>query len=336
MAIGLKVLAWLVFAIMCVGMGIAIAIAMDRRAESTRAAERWAIGFFAGAVVMLIAAVAVTLSIGQLTEGQAGVVLRFGKFTGRVIQPGFYTITPFVNSVVVMDTQDQKYVEVASAASKDLQDVSTEVTLQFRVDNAMAGQVWARLRTDYISRVVQPSILETVKANTALFNAEELITRRPDVKAAIENHLRGRLQENGLEQLTVSLTDFKFSESFTMAIEAKVTAVQKALEAENKLKQVEWEAAQAKALAQGQASAAIAQAEGQRQSAILKAEGEASAIKTVADAQAEANLVVNKTLTDAIIRYTLVQKLAAGVKTIVLPSGQDFILGESVLGTATP
>lgn len=66
----------------------------------------------------------------------------------------------------------------------------------------------------------------------ARFRAEELITRREAVKAAITDVMRARLAAHGILVDTVSITDFDFSEEFTRAIEAKVTATQLALKAE--------------------------------------------------------------------------------------------------------
>ncbi|MFY9458112.1 MAG: hypothetical protein WAP23_04310, partial [Candidatus Spechtbacterales bacterium] len=105
-----------------------------------------------------------------------------------------------------------------------------------------------------------------------------------------------------------------------------------ALTAENDLRRIEVEARQAKQSAEGRAFANVAEAEGQKRAAVLRAEGEAQALLTVAKAQAQANETVNKTLTDNVIRYSLVQKLGDDIKVVVLPSGQQFILGPEVLG----
>ena len=75
-----------------------------------------------------------------------------------------------------------------------------------------------------------------------------------------------------------------------------------------------------------------AAAVGQKNSAIQRADGEAQAILTVAKAQADANTLLTKSLTEPLIRYELVRRLGDDVKVIILPTGQQFILGESVLG----
>jgi regulator of protease activity HflC (stomatin/prohibitin superfamily) len=92
--------------------------------------------------------------------------------------------------------------------------------------------------------LIDPAIQDTVKAATAKFNAEALITRRPEVKEAIEVGLKEKLSESNINIKSVSITNFEFSQSFNSAIEAKVTAEQRALEAKNKLEQIKFEAQQ--------------------------------------------------------------------------------------------
>jgi hypothetical protein len=74
--------------------------------------------------------------------------------------------------------------------------------------------------------------------------AEELITKRGEVKDNIQSKLHERLSQNHVIVSDVSIVDFDFSSSFNAAIEAKVTAEQTALAAKNKLEQVKFEAQQ--------------------------------------------------------------------------------------------
>jgi regulator of protease activity HflC (stomatin/prohibitin superfamily) len=210
-------------------------------------------------LVVVIASTALG-SIATVNAGHRGVLLTWGKVEPVVLGEGISFIMPFVNQVVPMSVQTQKYSASASSASKDLQDVSTEVTLNYRIEPTKANWVYQNLGLDYENRIIQPAIQEAVKASTAQFTAEELITQRPAVKAKIESALRDRLLNYEIIMETVSITDFRFSPQFTAAIESKVTAVQQALKAENDLKRIQVEAQQAVATAQGQANATITKA----------------------------------------------------------------------------
>lgn len=282
--------------------------------------------------MVLIIAIFVSISIGQVGAGYRGTVLKFGAVTDKTLGEGLYFVFPFVNTVVKMDVQTHAYATPASAASKDLQDVNTQVTVNYALDPDKVNRTYQTLRQDYVERIIVPAVQEGLKSITAQFEAAELITKRPKVKQEVESVLRERLAHNGITLEAVSLTEFAFSPAFTQAIEAKQVAVQRAFQAENDLLRIEVEARQAKQSAEGRASASIAEADGQKKSAILRAEGEAQALVTVANAQANANETVNKTLTDKVIQYALVQKLGDDIKVVVLPSGQQFIVGPEVLG----
>ena len=203
--------------------------------------------------VALIALVVLGGSMGTVGAGQQGVLLRFGAVTGTIFDEGLYFKIPFVNQVVLMSTQIQKYTATATSSSKDLQVVSTEVTLNFQLDALQVGEIYRTMRRQYESRIIQPYIQEAVKSVTANYNAEELITQRPAVKSELQAFVTERLAPLGMNVVQLSITDFQFSAAFQQAIEAKVTAVQQALEAENALVRVEFEAKQEIAKARAEA-----------------------------------------------------------------------------------
>ncbi len=285
-------------------------------------------------IILLIVGFVLQGSVGQIEAGTRGVVLAFGKVTGRTLPEGLYFITPGVERVEIMDVLIQKDQTPTQASSKDLQEVSTEVTVNYRLNPVLVGQVYQDFRQNYVTTIISPQIQEAVKAVTAGYNAEELITRRADVRNSIEVSLRENIQPFGVLIEKVAITDFQFSAIFAQSIERKVVAQQAAMEAENKLLQVEAEAKQAEALAFGLANAAIKEATGAKEAAIIKAEGEALAILEVAKAKAQANDLIRITLNDDLIKYTLTQQLSDDIRVAILPSGSEFILGPEVISTA--
>jgi regulator of protease activity HflC (stomatin/prohibitin superfamily) len=141
--------------------------------------------------------------------------------------------------------------------------------------------LFQQLGFEYSTRVVSPAIQESVKQVTARFNAEELITKRETVKNEIEQQIKQRLASYNVIVETISITEFKFSDQFTRAVEAKVEAEQRALQAQNELRRIQIEAQQAEAKAVGDQKSNIARAEGLRQANVLEAEGEAEAIRII-------------------------------------------------------
>ncbi len=198
----------------------------------------------AAAVVVIAVVFVLGGALGTVGAGQRGVLLRFQAPTGEIKEEGLYYKIPFVEQVVLMSTQIQKYTAPATSSSKDLQVVTTEVTLNYQLNASSVGDIYRDMRQDYEGRIIQPALQEAVKSTTANYDAEELITQRPKVKDELQNLIAERLKPLGIDVVQLSITDFQFSPAFQAAIEAKVRAVQQALEAENALKRVEFEAQQ--------------------------------------------------------------------------------------------
>jgi len=269
-------------------------------------------------VVVIIASVIIG-SLTTIPAGQRGVVIRFGNVTGTILDEGLQTKLPFIDSVVRMSVQTEKYETAAASASRDLQDVSTTIALNWRLDPGMAGEVYRTLGLGFIDRIAAPAVQETIKQVTAKYIAEDLILKRETVRDDIQENLSNRLLERGIITETVSITEFRFSETFVAAIEAKVAAEQAVWEARNKLEQVKVEAEQAEAQSIGEANARIA-----------KAEGEAEYIRIVTDAQVAANAAIAESLTPEVLQYILLDRLGEDIKVMVIPPGQglDLVLPE--------
>lgn len=213
----------------------------------------FAIGLFG---LLLIGWIGVSPAFGIVPAGHRGVVLQFGGVTGKVLDEGLYFLIPFVNSVELMDVQTHAYgAKAVEAASHDLQTIHTDVVVNYRLDPSRAAEIYQNLRHDYELRIMAPAVQEAVKANTAHFEAEKLITERPRVKAGIDEDLIARLAKYGLIVHTINITNFAFSKEFENAIESKVIAEQLELKARNDLKRIEVEKNQAIERATGEAEA---------------------------------------------------------------------------------
>jgi regulator of protease activity HflC (stomatin/prohibitin superfamily) len=194
-------------------------------------------------------------SWGTINPGQRGVVINMGKVTGEIKGEGFYTKTPWFETVQVINTQVQKAEVSTDAASKDLQTVTVELALNVNIQPSKVAYVWQTYGADAYNVFVDPALKESMKAIIAQYTAEELITQRETVRQAISNLVKSKLEPAGFESDAINITNFEFSQTFNQAIEAKVTAQQQALAAQNKLAQVQFEAQQAQAAAQGKAEA---------------------------------------------------------------------------------
>jgi len=180
----------------------------------------------------------------QVGPGQRGVVLNFGAVQDNVLGEGLHFRIPVVQEVVLLDVKVQKVVTDTVAASADLQDVTSSIALNYHLVPDKANIVYQTIGASYKERIIDPAILEVVKAVSARYSAEELITKRPQVSEAMRMSLTDRLKEYNIAVDAFSIVAFSFSKVFAEAIEAKQTAEQLALKARRDLERVKIEAEQ--------------------------------------------------------------------------------------------
>jgi regulator of protease activity HflC (stomatin/prohibitin superfamily) len=189
----------------------------------------------------------------QIGPGERGVVLNFGAVQDTVLDEGLHFRVPIMQTVVQMDVKVQKSESEAAAASSDLQDVSSTVALNFHIIPDKANVVYQTIGKTYKERIIDPAVQEVVKAVTAKYTAEELITKRPAVSDAMKASLMDRLLVNNIAVDAFSIVGFSFSKGFMEAIEAKQTAEQLALKAKRDLDRIKIEAQQKITAAQAEA-----------------------------------------------------------------------------------
>jgi len=236
----------------------------------------------------LLVVIGFFLSFYTIGAGERGIVLTFGSPSMTAMGPGLHLKIPYVQTVVKMVVQTQKYDADASAASKDLQIVKAKVAVNYHIVPETVPTLFKDIGVGYQDKIIQPAVQEVVKASTAQFTAEELITKRPELKVKIDDMLRARLLERGIVMETTNLVNFDFSEEFNKAIEQKVTAQQVALKAENDLNRIKIEKEQT-----------ITQAEAAAQSVRLRADAEAYALQVYREQLEKSN---------ALIQYKSIEK----------------------------
>ena len=211
-----------------------------------------------GSVVLLVVAI-IFKPFTIVNAGERGVMLQFGKVQDNVLDEGIHPIIPIITQVKRLSVRVQQNSFKADAASKDLQKVSTQLAVNWHIDARQVNKVFQRIgdQEEIISRIITPAVSEVLKAATANKTAEEIITKRNDLKQEIDNNLKNRLANYGVLIDDVSLVDFTFSPEFSKAIESKQIAEQEA-------KQAEFIALKAAKEAVGEVNRAKGQAEAQR------------------------------------------------------------------------
>ncbi len=180
----------------------------------------------------------------QIGAGERGIVLNFGAVQGKVLEEGLHLRIPIMQEVIAMDVKVQKATTDAAAASSNLQDVSSTVAINYHIVPDKAHIVYQSIGIEFKERIIDPAVQEVVKAVTARYTAEELITKRSAVSDAMRTNLTQRLLAHNIAVDAFSIVGFSFSKIFMEAIESKQTAEQLAMKAQRDLERIKIEAEQ--------------------------------------------------------------------------------------------
>lgn len=204
-------------------------------------------------MLIIVIGFAVMSSYVIVPAGYRGVLLVFGKPSDTIMKEGLHFKIPLAHKVIKIDTKINKSQIDTSAASKDLQDVTATVVVNYHLDPDNVDKLYKTIGLDFNSRVIDPSVREVMKAVTAKYTAGQLITQREDVKNNIRVQLKERLTPFYITIDDFSIVDFSFSKVFTDAIESKQTAEQLAIKAQRDLERIKIEAEQKITQAQAEA-----------------------------------------------------------------------------------
>lgn len=242
-------------------------------------------------VVVAIIAVVLLASITIVPAGHTGVVVTLGKVNENVLSEGLHFKAPLVQNVVKMSNQIQKCeIEGAESVSKDLQAISTTIVVNYKIGDSSSAKIYREIGRDYETIMLMPAIHESLKAVTAKYTAEQLVTSRSKVAIEIQDTLAEKMEEYGIVIEKFNIVNFSFSEEFAKAIEAKEVAQQNLLKAKTEQEQL------------------IVEANAQAEKKVIAAEAEAKAILRKAEAQAEANERIEKSLSKNVLENNKIEK----------------------------
>jgi len=286
-------------------------------------------------VVLVIAGILSTLGAGlvYIESNERGVVrtVRAGGVRPAPLEPGLHWIVPVVEQVVTYSISNQSYTMSAvalegqiqgddsiRARTKDGQEVILDASVIYKIDPNKVVQLHIVWQNRYQDGIVRPEARGIIRDAVSQYGVEEVVsTKRAEMVQIITDELSATLAQNNLMLLDFVLRDIHFSDAYAAAVEQKQIAEQLAQQAALTVEQKKQEAEQARQVAQGQADAAVIAAKGAAEARLIQAE-----------AEAQANALVAESLRDRpeLLQYQYILKLAPGVQTIFVPSGNQFIL----------
>jgi regulator of protease activity HflC (stomatin/prohibitin superfamily) len=286
-------------------------------------------------IVLLVAALLLT-AVGAglvfLQANEYGVVISAFQPNGyrtQALGPGLHWIIPFIESVQKYSVAKQTYTmssassegqvqgdDSIQARTKDGQQVYIDASVIYAADPKQIIQLHIAWQNRYEENVVRPVCRAAIRNAVSQFGVEELVsTKRNELEMAIREEIQTKLQANNIVMTDFLMRNIRFSDEYALAVEQKQIAEQQAQQAKFVVESKKQEAEQARQIAQGQADAAVISAEGAAQARLIQAK-----------AEAEANQLLAQSLTPTLLQYQYILKLAPGVQTIFVPSGNQFIL----------
>lgn len=195
----------------------------------------------------------------MVSPGDRGVRIVLGKASDEVLNPGAYLWIPFMYGIEKVDVQVQKSEVDTTAASKDMQPIQTKVAINWSIAPDSVVKVYKTLgdEDEIYKRIISPAVSEVLKSSMAQLTAEDILIKRMALKGDIDQALKGRLSTYGVLATDVSILELNFSAQFTQAIEAKQIAEQQS-------KQAQFVADKAVKDAEAHVNLAKGQAEAQR------------------------------------------------------------------------
>jgi regulator of protease activity HflC (stomatin/prohibitin superfamily) len=253
-------------------------------------------------------------------------------YRAETLGPGLHLITPIIESVpnnYIYSIARQTYTmsstssegavqgdDSIQARTKDGQQVFIDASVIYAVDPTQLIKLHIAWQNRYEDNVVRPVSRAAIRNAVSQFGVEELVsTKRAELETAIRNEIETKLKDNNIIMSDFLLRNIRFSDEYAAAVEQKQVAEQQAQQAKFVVESKKQEAEQARQTAQGQADAAVIAAKGAAEARLIQAK-----------AEAEANQLLSASLTPTLLQYQYILKLAPGVQTIFIPSGNQFIL----------
>lgn len=138
----------------------------------------------------------------EIDQTERGVVLNFGKVS-ETIEPGLNFYNVITEEVVRIPVKTQLETMRVGAGSKDMQEVTVGVNVNYHIDPTKVADVYGQYGKDVVVTILQPKMRETITGVTPQYAPEEMLQKREEIRLRMENDLRAKLDwQNPILSLT--------------------------------------------------------------------------------------------------------------------------------------
>lgn len=230
----------------------------------------------------------------------------FGKGLDKdnIIGPGTHIKSPW-NDRYIYKVNEMSSEENMDVLDKNGLSIHIDVTVRYYPIPDKIGYIHEQFTADYESVLVIPEVRSTVRQVMGRYTAEEIYsTKRAEVETAIKSETELILNKNNVHATAVLIRSIALPEQIKQAIENKLQQEQEALAYQFRLD---------------------------------KEKSEAERKRIAAEGESRANLIINNSLTDKLLKMrgieaTLELSKSPNTKIIIVGSGKDgmpLILGNN-------
>jgi regulator of protease activity HflC (stomatin/prohibitin superfamily) len=210
-----------------------------------------------GVVIGFIVLIGLWKSFQTVRGGQGGVLFRLttGIDTENTFSEGIHLIAPW-NNLIVYEARQQEVMEKMAVLSSNGLEISVEVSAWYQPDFKTLPKLHQEKGQDYLNRVVIPSIRSATRSVIGRYTPEEIYSSKRDViQLEIFEETKKILEKQYVQLNEVLVRDITLPATIKTAIESKLKQEQESLEYEFKLQKAKKEADKVIIEAKGKADA---------------------------------------------------------------------------------
>jgi len=188
-------------------------------------------------------------------NGNRGLLVSYGKVDEKVLTEGFHTYNPVTTDLVEINVKSQQYTGTLIAGSKDTQNITIKYSFNLNPKTGSLVALYREFGPNFYEATVPNRVVSRVKNHIGKYEATEAMAKRGAIATEIEKDLSEALGKLGFEFFGLELVDIDYEPEFAKAIQDKVIAVQRGIEAQNNTTRIKEEKDQAILVAEGEARA---------------------------------------------------------------------------------
>lgn len=194
-------------------------------------------GIFAFFIIFLLIVLSNTTFL-TINPGQKGVL--FEKFGGglnkdKVYPQGFHVIMPW-NTMYIYDIRTNEEFETMEVLSKNGLNIKVELSYRFSPVPEKIGYLHDQIGTNYLDRIIKPEIRSATREVIGQYFPEELYsTKREAIQEEIYEKTRAAVAEKNLIIDAILIRSVELPSNLRAAIETKLEEEQLSLQYEYKL-----------------------------------------------------------------------------------------------------